>query len=97
MLSFSNAAVHAVQGRMRGKDAPAVTVRTIDSLASKVVRECTNDELEAMSFDDRIRAATDFLMKEEWEDVEDLTISSWTRCKTWWGCEPISYLRCCTR
>ncbi|WKV16516.1 ATP-binding domain-containing protein [Janibacter limosus] len=57
---------------MRGKDAPAVTVRTIDSLASKVVRECTNDELEAMSFDDRIRAATDFLMKEEWEDVEDL-------------------------
>lgn len=72
VLSFSNAAVHAVQGRMRGKDAPAVTVRTIDSLASKVVRECADDELDAMSFDDRIRRATDLLMKEEWEEVEDL-------------------------
>lgn len=72
VLSFSNAAVHAVQGRMRGKDAPAVTVRTIDSLASRVLRDCGIDELSDMSFDARIRRATDLLGKEEWEDVEDL-------------------------
>lgn len=72
VLSFSNAAVHAVQGRMRGKDTPAVTVRTVDSLASRVLRECGIDELSAMSFDARIRRATDLLIQEEWEDVEDL-------------------------
>lgn len=72
VLSFSNAAVNAVQARMRGSDTPAVTVRTIDSLASQVVMQCADDVLDAMSFDDRIRRATDLLLKKEWEDIQDL-------------------------
>lgn len=72
VLSFSNAAVHAVQARMRGRDVPPVPVRTIDSLASRVVRDCTDDEVERMSFEDRIRRGTELVLEGEWDDLEDV-------------------------
>ncbi|MGK5170490.1 UvrD-helicase domain-containing protein [Geodermatophilus sp. CPCC 205761] len=63
VLSFSRAAVAAVQGRVRGDSSlAAVTVRTFDSLASRLLLEAGED-VEGLRFDPRIRAATELLEK----------------------------------
>jgi DNA helicase-2/ATP-dependent DNA helicase PcrA len=63
VLSFSRAAVAAVQSRVRGDGSvAAVTVRTFDSLASRLLVEA-GEEVEGLRFDPRIRAATDLLGK----------------------------------
>jgi DNA helicase-2/ATP-dependent DNA helicase PcrA len=63
VLSFSRAAVAAVQCRVRGESSlAAVTVRTFDSLASRLLLEA-GEEVEGLRFDPRIRAATDLLGK----------------------------------
>lgn len=73
VLSFSNAAVAAVSARLRNRDVPPVQVRTIDSLASGILRQHDGgDDVTAMSFDTRIQKATALLRDEEWEEVEDL-------------------------
>ncbi|WP_204263540.1 UvrD-helicase domain-containing protein [Geodermatophilus normandii] len=63
VLSFSRAAVAAVQGRVRGDSSlAAVTVRTFDSLASRLLLEAGED-VEGLRFDPRVRAATELLEK----------------------------------
>ncbi|MGY1703550.1 UvrD-helicase domain-containing protein [Geodermatophilus sp. SYSU D00697] len=65
VLSFSRAAVAAVQGRVRGDSSlSAVTVRTFDSLASRLLLEAGRD-VEGLRFDPRIRAATDLLQDQD--------------------------------
>ena len=72
VLSFSNAAVHSVEARLRARDVPPVQIRTIDSLALRILREETDQDLAAMTFDERIRAATRILAEDEWRDADEL-------------------------
>lgn len=72
VLSFSNAAVHAVDGRLRARDVPPVHVRTIDSLASRIVSEFSEGEVGALAFDERIIRATQLIRGGEWCDADDL-------------------------
>jgi DNA helicase-2/ATP-dependent DNA helicase PcrA len=64
VLSFSRAAVRAVQRRVAGTSAAAVAVLTFDSFASRVLLEGGEDPSEYRGFDARIRAATDMLLHE---------------------------------
>lgn len=72
VLSFSNAAVHAVDARLRARDVPPVTVRTIDSLAARIVGEAGDEDLSGMGFDARIERAARLIREGEWADCEDL-------------------------
>lgn len=72
VLSFSNAAVHAVDARLRAREVPPVAVRTIDSLASRILREAGDEDLSGMGFDARIERATQLLREGDWMDCEDL-------------------------
>ncbi|KGN30535.1 hypothetical protein N802_06880 [Knoellia sinensis KCTC 19936] len=72
VLSFSNAAVHAVDARLRARDVPPVSVRTIDSLAARIVGDAGDDDLAQMGFDARIARATELIREDEWQDCEDL-------------------------
>lgn len=71
ILSFSNAAVHAVDARLRARDVPPVHVRTIDSLASVIVSDAGEDP-STMSFDQRVKRATQILDGGEWDALEDV-------------------------
>lgn len=54
VLSFSRAAVHAVMRRLRAADVQAVAaVRTIDSLAQRIVREAYGEEIAGRNVFDR--------------------------------------------
>jgi DNA helicase-2/ATP-dependent DNA helicase PcrA len=72
VLSFSNAAVHAVDARLRARNVPPVTVRTIDSLAARIVGEAGDEDLSGMGFDARIERATRLIREAEWADCEEL-------------------------
>lgn len=72
VLSFSNAAVHAVAARLRSRDVPPVQVRTIDSLATAIVAQFSDDDVTAMSFDVRIQRATSLLNDDEWDGINDI-------------------------
>lgn len=72
VLSFSNAAVHAVSARLRSRDVPPVQVRTIDSLASVIVGQSSDEDVTGMSFDARIQRATGLVQDGDWSDVDGL-------------------------
>lgn len=72
VLSFSNAAVHAVDARLRARNVPPVTVRTIDSLAARIMSEAGDEDVSGMGFDARIERATRLIREGEWADCEDL-------------------------
>lgn len=71
VLSFSNAAVHAVDARLRARDVPPVQVRTIDSLASIIIADLGEDP-SLLSFDARVRRATVLLRERAWSGADDL-------------------------
>lgn len=74
VLSFSRAAVHAVTRRLRAADVQAVAaVRTIDSLAQRIVREAYGEEIAGRNvFDRRIARATQALQAGAWDRVREL-------------------------
>ncbi len=72
VLSFSNAAVHAVHARLKAHDVPPVQVRTIDSLAGSILRRYAEDDLAGASFEARIVGATSVLRRGEWDEGEDI-------------------------
>ncbi|WP_275937888.1 UvrD-helicase domain-containing protein [Nocardioides oleivorans] len=72
VLSFSNAAVHAVHARLKAHDVPPVQVRTIDSLAGLILRRYAEDDATSSSFEARVARATDLLRTGEWDDGEDI-------------------------
>lgn len=69
-ISFSRAAVGALRRRVpHGGGGPAVTVRTLDSLASRLLDELDeNEDWRALDFDGRIRRATTLLMDDAESD-----------------------------
>ncbi|MDO8147494.1 AAA family ATPase [Isoptericola sp. b515] len=78
VVSFSNAAVHAADARRRLHGAEPVTIRTLDSLATRIVRDHADDGGEGLDFDARVSLATRLLRDGEadevLEDVEHLVV-----------------------
>ena len=72
VISFSNAAVHAVDARLRARGIPPVQVQTLDSLAAGLVREESDADVGALSFDGRVRLADSLLRKSGWYRLETL-------------------------
>lgn len=72
VLSFSNAAVYAVDARLRAHGVPPAHVRTVDSLAGRIVSEGADDDVAGMTFERRIIRATDLVREHEWPDADDL-------------------------
>ena len=70
VLSFSNAAVVAVEARLRESGTDPITVQTIDSLASEALRDLAEVEIEGLGFDQRIELATNLIADEGWERLE---------------------------
>lgn len=72
VVSFSRAAVRAVRGRLDQDSVPMALecVRTIDSLASRVLSDVVDEDWEHLSFDDRISLATGKVG--DWDPVADL-------------------------
>lgn len=65
VLSFSRAAVAAVQGRVKAdRSVSRTTVRTFDSFASRLLLE-GGEEVVGLSFDRRVRAATELLRAQD--------------------------------
>ena len=60
LVSFSRAAIAAMRGRMGRGSGAALDIRTVDSLASRLLDSCGVDYA-AMTFDDRILRATDLI------------------------------------
>lgn len=71
VLSFSNAAVHAVGRRLRHLDGPSPEIRTVDSLAREVILDLFDDDLPA-NLDRRIAVATRLLRDEHWDRLDGL-------------------------
>lgn len=71
VISFSRAAVAAVQARARrsGTRRPTVTARTLDSLAGQLLDELAEEEWRHLPFDDRVVKATRLLQSEGWEGL----------------------------
>ncbi|WP_227496926.1 UvrD-helicase domain-containing protein [Planctomonas psychrotolerans] len=69
VVSFSNAAVFAVEARLRKSQIGPVTVRTMDSLAGEALGDLAEDETEGLSFDERIEMATR-IIADGWERLE---------------------------
>lgn len=77
VVSFSNAAVHAVDLRLKARHGDPVTVQTMDSLAGEIVRDLADDDHGPMSFDRRVERAELSLSSEKWsrlENVEHLVV-----------------------
>lgn len=72
VVSFSNAAVHAVDQRLKARHGDPVAVQTLDSIAGEIVRELADDELGTMSFDQRIVCAERALSAGKWSRLEDI-------------------------
>lgn len=72
IISFSNAAVHAVDRRLRSKQMPPATVQTLDSLAAQIIQDVANEDPTSLSFDERVRRATAILDDEGWYRIDDL-------------------------
>jgi len=70
VLSFSNAAVFAVEARLRESETAPVAVQTMDSLANEALRDLAENEIEGLGFDRRIELATRLIAEEGWERLE---------------------------
>jgi hypothetical protein len=72
VISFSRAAVRAVNQRLRKSDVRAsAAVRTLDGLAARIMLDCGEDPT-SIGFDARIRSATRLVEKGTWEPIEDV-------------------------
>jgi DNA helicase II / ATP-dependent DNA helicase PcrA len=61
-ISFSRAAVSALRNRTSNREAaPVSAVRTLDSLASRLLDELDDEDWQHRNFDDRVRRARDLL------------------------------------
>ncbi|MEV5966801.1 UvrD-helicase domain-containing protein [Kribbella sp. NPDC051952] len=73
VISFSNAAVHAADARLRARvGTRPVSVQTMDSLAAELLRELSTEEYEDRDFDRRIALATRLLRDEGWGRIDDV-------------------------
>ncbi|WP_166869347.1 UvrD-helicase domain-containing protein [Salinibacterium sp. ZJ70] len=72
VISFSNAAVDAVDRRLRAKSLPPATIQTLDSLAADIIRDLGSDDFSGMSFDQRVVEARRLLSEDDWPRLEDL-------------------------
>nr|WP_169925414.1 UvrD-helicase domain-containing protein [Sanguibacter antarcticus] len=74
VVSFSRAAVHAVNRRLQAGDIQAsAAVRTLDSLAQQVTREAFGEEITSYRvFDRRIERAIQALRAGAWDAVDDV-------------------------
>jgi len=73
VVSFSRAAVAAVRSRASDGSSPPVGVRTLDSLASRLLDSLdTSEEWRRTSFDSRIRRATELLADSGWDELDTL-------------------------
>ncbi|MET7283833.1 UvrD-helicase domain-containing protein [Kribbella sp. NPDC005582] len=73
VISFSNAAVHAADARLRARvGTRPVGVQTMDSLAGELLRELSTEDFENLGFDRRIALATRLLRDETWGRIDDL-------------------------
>ncbi len=72
VISFSNAAVHAAEKRLRAHGASPVAAQTMDSLAAELLRDLATEDYEELDFDGRIAAATRLLGSDGWERIADL-------------------------
>ncbi|MFC4615631.1 UvrD-helicase domain-containing protein [Cellulomonas algicola] len=70
VVSFSNAAVNAVDARLRERGAAPITVQTMDSLAGEILHDLSDEKF--TGFDRRIGAATRALADETWERFDAL-------------------------
>lgn len=73
-ISFSRAAVRALEGRVgRGHGGPRVAIRTLDSIASRLLDEADDEDWRTLSFDDRIVQALELIEAgNDASDVADL-------------------------
>ncbi|MFF0903448.1 UNVERIFIED_CONTAM: AAA family ATPase [Kocuria sp. CPCC 205316] len=79
VISFSNAAVHTVDGRLRSRGIAPVTVQTMDSLASEILMAADDVEIDSLTFDRRIELAVRLLREsdaavERFANVEHLIV-----------------------
>lgn len=72
VISFSHAALHAVDARLRAAGCQPVAVRTIDSLASEITHDHLEDGDIARDFDGRIAQATAILEAEGWDRLAEM-------------------------
>ncbi|MFI5694204.1 UvrD-helicase domain-containing protein [Kribbella sp. NPDC051586] len=73
VISFSNAAVHAADARLRARvGTRPVGVQTMDSLAAELLRDLSTEDYEDHDFDRRIALATRLLRNESWGRIDDL-------------------------
>ncbi|GAA1807282.1 hypothetical protein GCM10009795_060600 [Nocardioides hankookensis] len=72
VISFSNAAVHAAEGRLRDHGAAPVSVQTLDSLASALLRDLATEDHTDLDFDGRVVEATRLLEIDGWDRIGDL-------------------------
>ncbi|MFW6773196.1 UvrD-helicase domain-containing protein [Nocardioides sp. CPCC 205120] len=72
VISFSNAAVHAVDARLTSRGLGPVTVQTMDSLATEVLRDLATDDYSGLDFDGRVVAASRCLAEQGWDALDGL-------------------------
>lgn len=72
VISFSHAALHAVDARLRKADSPPVAVRTIDSLASEITHDHLDEHAIALDFDGRIAQAIKILEEDGWDRLSEV-------------------------
>ncbi|MFB8145352.1 UvrD-helicase domain-containing protein [Microbacterium sp. NPDC056003] len=70
VLSFSNAAVFAVERRLRQSGASLVAVQTMDSLAGEVLHDLAEFETKGLGFDGRVELAARLIANEGWDRLE---------------------------
>ena len=70
IISFSNAAVHAVDTRLRKRGSAPVALQTMDSLAGEILRDLCNEDV--TGFDRRVMAATQALADGSWDRFDAL-------------------------
>lgn len=72
VISFSNAAVNAAEGRLRAHGAAPVSVQTMDSLAAEILKDLATEDFRDLDFDGRVAEATRLLTDDGWDRIADL-------------------------
>lgn len=70
VIAFSNAAVFAVDARLRASGIDPITVQTLDSLAVEAIHDLSGQETAGMAFDARISEADRLIAEQGWERLE---------------------------
>lgn len=74
VISFSNAALHAVDARLRTSGMDPVNVQTLDSLAAEILRDLSDVDPVTLHFDRRVSRALEILEgSPPWEKLQDLS------------------------